>query len=100
MPQATVTSSAKSAVSGTTHMITVRVTNAGANVALTIRLKLLRSASGERVLPTYYSDNYFSLLPGEAKQVTLEFEEKYLAGEAPKLVAEGWNVDAVGIAVP
>lgn len=46
-----------------------------------------------RVLPVHYSDNYLSLVPGEAKRVTVEF--KYGLGkssEHPSILVEGWNV--------
>jgi beta-galactosidase/beta-glucuronidase len=74
------------------HEISVCVTNPAQTVALAIRLKVQRAGSGERVLPVFYSDNYFSLLPGESKTVSVEFADKDLAGEAPKLIAEGWNI--------
>jgi hypothetical protein len=43
-------------------------------------------------LPVFYSDNYFGLLPGESKTVTLEFAAASLAGEAPGIMVEGWNI--------
>ena len=36
------------------------------------RLKVVDDASGLLAAPIMYSDNYFSLLPGETKQVTIE----------------------------
>jgi hypothetical protein len=74
------------------HTVAATVFNPSASVALAIRLKLLRSASGERVLPAMYEDNYFSLLPGERKHVKISFPGSALAGQAPRLVVEGWNV--------
>jgi hypothetical protein len=38
-------------------------------------------------------------LPGEAKIVTLEFGEASLAGEAPRIIVEGWNIQPQDIAV-
>ena len=99
MNKVTLTGSAVKTVNGTTNTVTATVTNSSSNVALMIRLKLLKSSSNGRVLPTYYSDNYFSLLPGESKQVTLEFETKYLGGESPKLMVEGWNINSAQISI-
>ena len=79
--------------SGGKVFLTVDIKNAGKNIALMTRLKVLRDRSKERVLPVYYSDNYFSLLPGESKQVILEFNAKDLQGENPVLGIEGWNLD-------
>lgn len=57
-----------------------------------IRLKVQRDHSGARALPVFCSDNYFSLLPGESRQVTWEFAKTGLAGESPKIFEEGWNI--------
>lgn len=84
-------------VCGKKIFLTVNVTNPEKNVALMIRLKTLRDKSKDRVLPVYYSDNYFSLLPGESKHVTLEFDPKDLKGENPVLGIEGWNINYIEI---
>jgi exo-1,4-beta-D-glucosaminidase len=46
------------------------------------------------VLPVFWEDNYFSLLPGEKKTVKVEFDAKNLDGDKPLLKVEGWNVAA------
>jgi hypothetical protein len=74
------------------RQIRVQITNPTQNVALAIRLKVQRADSGARVLPVFYSDNYFSLLPGESRTVSVTFKETNLAGAAPRLIAEGWNI--------
>jgi len=76
---------------------TVQISNPTNDVALMIRLKTLKKSSDERVLPVYYSDNYFSLLPGETKTVTLEFDPKYTGGEFPRVMIEGWNIKAAEV---
>lgn len=45
-----------------------------------------------RVLPVYYSDNYFSLAPGQSKDITAEFNEKYLEGDDYSLYVEAFNM--------
>jgi hypothetical protein len=70
----------------------VNVSNPTRVVALMIRLKVVRNRSGDRVLPAFYSDNYFSLLPGETREASVEFSSADLAGELPKVIEEGWNV--------
>jgi len=74
------------------RQILVRVTNPAQTIALAIRLKVQRADSGARVLPVFYSDNYFSLLPGESRTISVTFDDATLAGASPKLLAEGWNV--------
>jgi hypothetical protein len=52
----------------------------------------LRRASGERVLPAYYSDNYISLLPNESRTITIEADAKAFHGENALIVFDGWNI--------
>jgi hypothetical protein len=59
--------------------------------ALETKLTLLDSASGLRILPAYFSDNYISLLPGEVKQITIDYRSTLGQG-APKVAIRGWNV--------
>ena len=39
-----------------------------------------------------YSDNYFSLLPGEQKTVNIHWADADTRGEQPKIVVSGFNV--------
>ncbi|MDF2540559.1 MAG: type domain protein [Herbinix sp.] len=71
----------------------IRVENNSDKPALMIRLKVMNEQSGERVLPVFYEDNYFSLMPGEVKEITLDFKEKNLYGAEPRFELEGFNVN-------
>ncbi len=73
--------------------IDVTLSNNSTPIALAIRLKLVQKESGKRVLPAYYEDNYFSLLPGEKRTLSIEFDTKYLDGDNPQLLIEGWNIE-------
>ena len=63
--------------------------NTGSVPALMIRIKAVDSATGDLVLPVWYSDNYFFLMPGESKEV--EVKVSGLQGRL-KLTAEGINI--------
>ncbi|GGI95883.1 hypothetical protein GCM10010121_002910 [Streptomyces brasiliensis] len=76
---------------GSRHELTARVTNRGSSVAAMVRLSLLDAKTGDRVLPTLYSDNYLWLLPGESRTVTASWPAGALASR-PKLRLEGYNV--------
>ena len=56
--------------------------------AINPKIKNLRSGL---ILPVYWEDNYFSLLPGESRRLYAKFEEK---GE-PLLILDGWNIKTV-----
>jgi beta-mannosidase len=55
-------------------------------------LQLHRQNSGERVLPVYYSDNYVSLAPGEARTISIEAAASDLQGQTPLVMIDGWNI--------
>jgi hypothetical protein len=94
LPQVELTGSA----SANGSHITVKVTNSGAAPALMSKLTLVNAATGKRVLPAYFSDNYVSLLAGESK--VIEIDCPSAAGEGQMaLRLRGWNVRAGTIAV-
>lgn len=70
---------------------TAVVTNDTSTPALMLRLKLT-GADGEEILPVFYSDNYFSLLPGESKTVTVKFKDEDTYGRKPNIKLSGFNV--------
>lgn len=74
----------------------VTLKNDSETPALMIRLKTTNDA-GERVLPVYYDDNYISLMPGESRTITLEFDRKYLNDGQPSLAVEGWNITPAAV---
>ena len=75
-----------------TAHITVTLRNpAGGPVAFFNRISLVDPATKQRLLPVFYSDNYVSVLPGETKTITLDYNPK--SGAAmPEVVVKGWNV--------
>jgi hypothetical protein len=48
------------------------------------KLTLLNVADGSRILPAYLSDNYFSLLPGESREIDID-DPASAAQSAPQL---------------
>jgi len=44
-----------------------------------------------RILPVHYSDNYFSLVPGETMTIKISFEVP--PGVTPRVSLHGWNFD-------
>ena len=50
-------------------------------MALENKLTLVNAGDGTRILPAYYSDNYVSLLPGESKEIEIEFPAAAAKGQ-------------------
>lgn len=70
----------------------VTVQNPGKSLAFFVRLKVVRSSDGEEVLPVIWEDNYFSLLPGEKRDLTATYAAEGLGKAKPVVQVEGWNV--------
>lgn len=70
---------------------TAVVTNDGRIPALMIRLKV-RAKDGSDILPVFYQDNWFSLLPGESKTVRITFKDEDTYGRKPVVDIEGFNL--------
>lgn len=67
----------------------VTLKNPSSALAFMIRVTLTEPTTGKPVRPSFYSDNFFSLLPGEEKTVEIE---SYRAVPSGSIVVEGWNV--------
>jgi len=72
-------------------LYTNTLSNSDSAPAVQTRIRTISSATDEDILPSFYSDNYFSLMPGESKMVTVEFNPKYLKGGSPIFELSGWN---------
>jgi len=70
----------------------VKLTNKTNKLAFFNRLKLVDSKNGNLVSPAFYSDNYFSLLPGESKEVTIEYPAR---NTDCQVVLQGFNVEEI-----
>jgi exo-1,4-beta-D-glucosaminidase len=67
------------------------VQNPSSNLAFMVHLRLANSKNGEDIVPIFWDENYFSLLPGEKREVSAHFAGLATAAGAV-LVVDGWNV--------
>ena len=81
-------------VKGASGGVHVTVENPGKSLAFMVHLRLAKGKGGEDVTPIFWDDNYFSLLPGEKKEVDGRYERSSLEGKQPQLEVAGWNVIA------
>jgi exo-1,4-beta-D-glucosaminidase len=93
LPKAKVSVTKLMRVTGSEHWITLSLANNGNCVAFMVHPRLTRGKGGDDVVPVFWSDNYFSLLPGEKKSVTVKFDSSSLAGKSPELIVDGWNLE-------
>ena len=72
--------------------LSLSLTNEGKVPAFFIRIHVMDSATGKRVIPTHYSDNYISLLPKENRVIKIE-PPSNINIEQIKVKLHGWNID-------
>jgi mannosylglycoprotein endo-beta-mannosidase len=77
------------------------VSNPTGETAFFIRMKAVDQKSGELLLPLFLSDNYFSLLPGEKKEIKIDTSllPEPVKSKSMLLVTEGWNVAAISVRI-
>jgi exo-1,4-beta-D-glucosaminidase len=68
------------------------VQNPSSNLAFMVHLRVANSKTGEDIVPIFWDENYFSLLPGEKREVSAQFAPSALVGADAVLVVDGWNV--------
>ena len=86
---AALTTSATVSGSGDERAINVQLSNTGNTPAILVKLTLQNAATGDRILPAYYSENYVSLLPGEHRDITIKFPQ---GSDKPQLGIRAWNL--------
>jgi exo-1,4-beta-D-glucosaminidase len=92
LPPAVVTASWVTEQQGEEQLQRVTVRNVSGALAFLVRLTLLRGKDGADVAPAYWSDNYFELMPGEERQLTVTYPSAQLGGAPAYVRVGGWNV--------
>ncbi|MGC1128622.1 MAG: hypothetical protein WA875_03585, partial [Candidatus Acidiferrales bacterium] len=93
-----VSASADSARSGDTIHLRVHLKNDGTAAALETKITILNAADASRILPAYLGDNYISLLPGESREIDVEYPAAAARGAA-QIAIRGWNLASRTISV-
>jgi exo-1,4-beta-D-glucosaminidase len=70
----------------------IRVKNPSTSVAFQIRLRLANRKDGLDVVPVFWEDNYFSLLPGEERMISVRYDTAELHGAHPVIQVGGFNI--------
>ena len=69
----------------------ITITNQGQVPAVMLRLNL-KGDDGEQILPVIYSDNYFHLMPGEIRTISIEWKAEVARGCNPIVEITGMNI--------
>jgi exo-1,4-beta-D-glucosaminidase len=73
--------------------IHVKVKNPASHLAFMVYLDLKNGNNNESVVPVFWDANYFSLLPGEERTVSVWVHTEDLKGQKPVVKISGWNVE-------
>jgi len=92
MPRAKMDAKSRITRHGSQWQVVTELHNVSANPALMVRVKAVRTKSGDPILPALYDDNYVALMPGERKTIHTELEDADTRGERPRIVVEGYNL--------
>jgi exo-1,4-beta-D-glucosaminidase len=70
----------------------VKVKNPTSHLAFMVYLDLKKDNSNKSVVPVFWDNNYFSLLPGEERTIAVWCHTADLEGKQPRVVTGGWNI--------
>jgi exo-1,4-beta-D-glucosaminidase len=76
------------------------VKNPSASVAFMVHLRLTQGPGGADIVPVLWEDNYFSLLPGESRVVSMRYVGAPIAGvggQVPVVSVDGFNVTPITV---
>ena len=70
----------------------VEFTNPSTLLAFGLNPKLLSFSTREPILPIFWQDNYFSLLPGEKRSIEMQLDDSLVTEEKLLFKLDGWNL--------
>lgn len=82
---------------GEHRILCVTLKNSGPSLAFGIELQVNDSQTGTAIVPVFWDDNYFSLIPGESRTIACSFRA---AGSNVTLAIQGWNIEALSCTIP
>ena len=71
--------------------VTVDLKNSGRSVAFFLHLRAVKAGTDEEIAPIFWNDNFISLMPGEARALTVSGLPD--AKEEVEIKLDGWNVE-------
>jgi exo-1,4-beta-D-glucosaminidase len=84
---------------GADAMTLARIKNTSQSLAFQVHLRLANGKDDADIVPVFWEDNYFSLLPGEERIVSVSYDETHLHGAHPVIHVDGFNVTPGEIAL-
>lgn len=92
MPAANVAVSGTYTNSNGTTQAQLHITNRSNRIGFFVRAEITAGPDGNEILPIRYDDNYITIFPRETRTVGATFDSSLLAGHAPSVRIEGYDV--------
>jgi len=88
-----------STIRGTDGAVRVAVKNSSNSVAFMVHLRVTGGKDGDDITPILWDDNYFSLLPGESREISAHYHTAMTNGKDPVVELDGFNVSPLTLSV-
>ncbi|MGB2628900.1 MAG: glycoside hydrolase family 2 protein [Candidatus Acidiferrum sp.] len=75
----------------------IRIKNPSSTIAFQVHLRLADSRDNDDIVPIFWDDNYFSLLPGEERSLSATFDSGDYDRKEAVLKVNGFNIQPVTI---
>src|SRR5579872_843254 len=98
LPRAQLEASASRETPDGVPEVNVRLHNPSTHLVFQVRLAI-QEKNGDEILPVFWSDNYFELMPGETRTLTARYPAGTKLAEAAKLEVQGWNIKPTTLAI-
>jgi exo-1,4-beta-D-glucosaminidase len=79
---------------GTQESVRVDLKNPGKDVAFMVHVWFTKGKRGDDLVPIFWDDNYITLLPGENRALTANYDASALGSATPVLEVDGWNIES------
>jgi exo-1,4-beta-D-glucosaminidase len=100
LPQVSLDVRADRSSQGAKSSVRIAFKNVSSSIAFMVHPRLTKGKDGDDLVPVFWDDNYFSLLPGELKMVNVSYDPEDLGGQSPVLHLEGYNLAPTTVMVP
>jgi len=84
---------------GSEEVARVEVQNPSSHLAFFIHLQIIQGQGGDEALPVLWSSNYFTLLPGERRELSATYLRTDALGPNPVVAVDGWNASPASAAL-
>jgi len=92
LPQVNLEIKTSTRADGPDRTVRVKIKNPSSVMAFMVHPRLTQGKGGFDIVPVFWDDNYFSLLPGEEKTVEARYANSSAGGKPAVLEIEGYNV--------